>query len=107
MDVVTRRLALYQGTGLSRAATYRQPKALAAEAFLSAQGLKPKPFSRSFGTAQAGALIQSLLKERILVYTYAQIRPNSPEMKSFAIPVSRTHAFPAESEVSHSGANMY
>src|ERR1035438_10707893 len=41
------------GHGFSRAATHRRPKALATEALLNPPGLKPGPFSRSPGTAEA------------------------------------------------------
>jgi len=74
--------------GFIRAATHRQPKALASEAFLRFPGLKP----RSFGTASSRALIQILLKEQSRAYPYTQIHASSPGTEGFVITVSVTRA---------------
>jgi len=80
------------GHGFIRAATHRQPKALASEAFLRFPGAEAQTFLRSFGTASSRALIQILLKEQSRAYPYTQIHASSPGTEGFVITVSVTRA---------------
>src|ERR1035438_4030016 len=89
-EVGIRRLVLYQGTGFGRAATP------GANGF-SRRGLPAQPGAeaQTFRHGSSRALIQSLLTDQSLAYSYVPFQANSLGTESFAISTSHTGVYQA------------
>jgi len=91
MEVERGRQALYQGTGFSRLKPCRYTsvaKGFSRWDSLGAQGLKPKPFSRFFGTAEAVPDTKPLERARPCIHLTFRFKFTG--MENFGISASRT-----------------